>query len=70
MPSMTYKYAEKRERNERLRRYYAAHPNMTLRALAGVFRISHARVCVILKKGRDRESPEGRGRGQPQIGEK
>lgn len=56
MSGMSYKYAEKRDRNERLRRYHAAHPDMTMRALAGVFKISSARVCVILNKGRGEDA--------------
>jgi len=47
---MLYKLKDKRERNERLVKYHQQHPDMTLRALAGLYRISTARIHQILKR--------------------
>lgn len=46
---MIYKQKNKRERNERLFKYHKEHPDITLRSLAKIFRISAPRVHQILK---------------------
>ena len=49
---MNYKQKDKRERNERLVKYHQEHPDITLRSLAKIFRISAVRVHQILKSFR------------------
>lgn len=46
----TWKRKDKRERNKRLIAYRAAHPDMTVRAIGKIFKISHVRVVQILKR--------------------
>ena len=50
-------FLAKKDRNENLRRYHKAHPEMTHTNLARVFRISRARVTQIL--GGQRELEDG-----------
>jgi len=52
MVVMAYKdYLERiKERDENLRKYHEAHPGMSQRALAKVFKVSQARISKILQK--------------------
>jgi predicted transcriptional regulator len=46
---MIYKMKDKRDRNERLRKFAREHPDYTHQALADIFHISRSRVSRILK---------------------
>jgi len=52
---MTYKIADKKNRNKRIREYAKNHPDMTQNSIANIFHISQARISRILSKSGQKE---------------
>jgi len=50
---MTYKLRDKRDRNERLIKYHLERPDITMKSLGRIFRISESRVSQLLKRIKD-----------------
>lgn len=48
-----YRLKDKRERNKKVWGYYQQ--GYTMRAIAGIFHISHVMVCKIIKRERERD---------------
>jgi len=46
---MKFKLKDKRDRNERLKKFAQEHPDYTQDAIARIFHISRSRVCRILQ---------------------
>lgn len=46
---MKYRLRDKKARNDAIREYHTAHPEITLRELAEMYNISHQRVAQILQ---------------------
>lgn len=40
----------KQARDKRLYQYHLAHPLISSRGLAGIYKLSHVRICQIIKK--------------------
>ena len=50
---MKYKLRDKRARNKKLIEFAARNPELTLRELGSLYKISYERVRQILKRGRE-----------------
>lgn len=53
---MTYKLRDKKKRNQEIYDYYKEHPDYTMREIGEYFKLSGARIHIILKPFKEAEA--------------